>query len=273
LIHLIPVKFELYLTIMSHVKAYTVGGIGSQPGLDNVVSVARGHPIALDPAGSERIKKESPPPKSFQAEGDSDGSAVAAAASTSSLSAEQTRAVLITRLLSLMNGKTGVRLQVAEFLTELLNQNIVPAVPAADDAAALGAVADACKGLGSIVGSSQQLSAALEAAGVAAPGISAAERAAISSGAAASAGVGSLVIVGGKQLLTVVTAVAALSCEAAGAQVRLLCASGLLYFSRSAAEGQPVHAQLNCATAATAGSTALIKHSGIACVCTVLLTP
>jgi hypothetical protein len=206
---------------MSHVKAYTVGGIGSQPGLDNVVSVARGHPIALDPAGSERIKKESPAPKAFQAEADSDGPAVAAAASTASLSAEQARAVLITRLLSLMNGKTGVRLQVAEFLKELLNQNIVPAVPAADDAAALGAVAGACKGLGSVAGSSQQLSTALEAAGIHAPGISAAERAAISSGAAASAGVGSLVIVGGKQLLTVVTAVAALSCEAAGAQVRM----------------------------------------------------
>jgi hypothetical protein len=197
-----------------------VGGIGSQPGLDNVASVARGHPIALDPAGSERIKRESPAPKSFQAEGDSDAPATVVAASTSSgLNAEQARAVLITRLLSLMNGKTGVRLQVAEFLKELLNQNIVPALPAADDAAALGAVADACKGLGSIAATSQQLSAALEASGVSAPGISAAERAAISNGAAASAGVGSLVVVGAKQLLTVVTAVAALSCEAAGAQV------------------------------------------------------
>jgi hypothetical protein len=204
---------------MSHVKAYSVGGIGSQPGLDNVVSVARGHPIALDPAGSERIKRESPAPKAFQAEGDSDAPTVAAASSSSSLNAEQARAVLITRLLSLMNGKTGVRLQVAEFLKELLNQNIVPALPAADDAAALGAVADACKGLGSVAATSQQLSAALEAANIAAPGISAAERAAISNGAAASAGVGALVIVGAKQLLTVVTAVAALSCDAAGAQV------------------------------------------------------
>jgi histidine ammonia-lyase len=118
-----------------------------------------------------------------------------------------------------MNGKTGVRLQVAEFLKELLNQNKVPALPAADDAAALDAVADACKGIGSVAAASQQLSAALEAADISAPGISAAERAAISNGAAASAGVGSLVIVGAKQLLTVVTAVAALSCEAAGAQV------------------------------------------------------
>jgi hypothetical protein len=206
---------------MSHVKAYSVGGIGSQPGLDNVASVARGHPIALDPAGSERIKRESPAPKAFQAEGDSgDAPATEAAASSSfSLNAEQARAVVITRLLSLMNGKTGVRLQVAEFMKELLNQNIVPALPAADDAAALGAVADACKGLGSVAATSQTLSAALKAAGISAPGISAAERAAISNGAAASAGVGSLVVVGAKQLLTVVTAVAALSCEAAGAQV------------------------------------------------------
>eukprot|EP00882_Tetradesmus_deserticola_P020409 GHRQ01022049.1.p1 GENE.GHRQ01022049.1~~GHRQ01022049.1.p1 ORF type:complete len:261 (+),score=74.95 GHRQ01022049.1:176-958(+) len=204
---------------MSHVKAYTVGGIGSQPGLDNVVAVARGFPIALDHAGSERIKKESPPPKAFQAEGDSKAPAAVAAASTTSLRAEQARAVLITRLLSLMNGKTGVRLQVAEFLKELLNQNVVPALPAADDATALDAVADACKGLGRVAGTSQQLDAALEAAGISPPGISTAERAAVGNGAAASAGVGSLVVVGAKQLLTVVTAIAALSCEAAGAQV------------------------------------------------------
>lgn len=205
---------------MAHAKAFNVGGIGAQPGLDDVVRVALGHLIALDPAGSERIKKESPPPKSFEAEGETE---TIAAAGQPCLSAEQARAVLVTRLMSLMNGKSGVRLQVAEFLRDLLNKNIVPAIPAADDATALAAVADACKGLGSVAGASQQLSAAVEAAGIPVPGISAAERAAISSGAAAAAGVSSLVIVGAKQLLTVVTAVAALSCEAAGAQVSQAC--------------------------------------------------
>jgi len=55
-------------------------------------------------------------------------------------------------------------------------------------------------------------------ASISVPSISAAERAAVIGGAAASAGVGSLVIVAGRQLLAGATAVAALSCEAAGAQ-------------------------------------------------------
>lgn len=210
-------------------KVFTVGGIGQQPGLDDVVKVALGLHISLDTAGSERIKKDSPPPKSFEAE--PTGQPTTAADGVQYLTHEQARAVLITRLLSLMNGKSGVRLQVAEYMKELLNHSITPVIPAADDAAALSAVADACKGQGSYVNgesdSQEALSAAVEAAGIQAPSVSAAERVAISSGASASAGVGSLVIVGAKKLLTVVTAIAALSCEAAGAQVRCNCCPAL----------------------------------------------
>lgn len=210
---------------MSHTKPLTVGGIGATPGLDDVVSVARGHQIALDAAGSERIKKESPPPKSFEPEPASDTPAAAVTDNSSQdpwpacLSNQQARAVLITRLLSLMNGKSGVRLQLAEFLKELLNKDIIPSLPAADDRSALAAVANACKGEGITASSQQPFGAAAEAAGISPPGISAAERAAVTSGAAAAAGVGSLMIVAGRQLLTAVTAVSALSCEAAGAQV------------------------------------------------------
>jgi hypothetical protein len=222
---------------MSHTKPLTVGGIGATPGLDDVVSVARGHLIALDPAGSERIKKESPPPKAFEAEPASEQPAAAVTDSSSQdpwptcLTNKQSRAVLITRLLTLMNGRSGVRLQLADFLKELLNKDLLPTLPATGDASVLTAVANACKGEGSTAAapsngaaaSSQQqaFAAAAEAAGLTPPGISATERAVLTSGAAAAAGVGSLTIVSARQLLTAVTAVAALSCEAAGAQVRL----------------------------------------------------
>lgn len=219
---------------MSHTKPLTVGGIGATPSLDDVVSVARGHLIALDTAGSERIKKESPAPKSFQPEPASEQAEQADSSNSSQgpgpacLTHKQARAVLITRLLTLMNGKSGIRLQLADFLKELLNKDILPVLPAADDASALTAIADACKGEGSTVAASnsataaaaqQTLAAAAEAAGISTPGISAAERAVLASGASAAAGVGSLVIVSARQLLTAVTAVSALSCEAAGAQV------------------------------------------------------
>lgn len=228
---------------MAH-KAFTVGGIGQQPGLDDVVKVALGLQIALDTAGSERIKKESPPPKSFETE--PSGEQAVAADGLQYLNREQARAVLVTRLMSLMNGKSGVRLQVAEFLKELLNQGVTPALPAASDAAALAAVADACKSHGSCVSNGdnglQALSAAAEIAGIQLPGVSAAERVAISSGASASAGVASLVIVGAKKLLTVIAAIAALSCEAAGAQVRLRAASILASMVQTAATPSAVAA-------------------------------
>lgn len=219
---------------MSHTKPLVVGGIGATPSLDDVVSIARGHLIVLDSAGSERIKKESPAPKSFQAEPASEQS-TAAATDTSSqgpwptcLTHKQARAVLITRLMTLMNGKSGVRLQLADFLKELLNKDLLPALPATHDRSVLTAVANACKGEGSTAASSngtaaaaaqQAFAAAAEAAGVSCPGISAAERAVVASGASAAAGIGCLMIVSARQLLTAVTAVTALSCEAAGAQV------------------------------------------------------
>ncbi|KAF8060498.1 histidine--tRNA ligase [Scenedesmus sp. PABB004] len=199
-------------------KSFTVGGVGAAPGVDDVARIALGgQPVALDAAGAERIKRESPPPKAFEPEPESP----APAGGGPALSAQQARAVLATRLMSLMAGKSGVRLAVADFLAALLNAGLPPALPAADDASALGALADACKGLGGLAADpARPLAAAAAAAGLSPPGLSAAERAAISAGASASAGVASLVIVGTRQLLGAVTAVAALACEAAGAQTK-----------------------------------------------------
>jgi histidine ammonia-lyase len=136
-----------------------------------------------------------------------------------------------------MNGKSGIRLQLADYLKELLNKDILPVLPAADDMSALTAVANACKGEGSTTAAAAQqtLAAAVEAAGISLPGLSAAERAVLASGASAAAGVGSLVIVSARQLLTAVTAVSALSSEAAGVQA----SAGPLVIKHSAAPDWP----------------------------------
>jgi histidine ammonia-lyase len=207
--------------------ALLVGGVGAPPGLDDVAKVAHGLPIVLDTAGSDRIKKDSPPPKAFEPEAaDANGAADAPSTPGAALPLEQARAVLVVRLLSIMNGKSGCRLQVAEFLKDLLNFGITPAMPATttEDAQLLSVLAGTCKAEGLCLspeaGALQPLQQALVAAGLEAPGLSAAERAVLTSGASASAGIGALVVVAGRQLLAAATAVAALSCEAFGAQVR-----------------------------------------------------
>jgi hypothetical protein len=200
-------------------KAFSVGGVGAQPTLDDVVRVAGGLPIALDHAGSERIKKESPAPKNFAAEAHQPSPAQQQGAA---LSAEQARAVIIVKLLAIMNGKSGARLQLVEYLAGLLNNGITPPLPAAaEDDAVLGALADACHPEGAA-----PIAAQLEAAGLSAPAVSSAERVVLESGASASAGVGALAVQAGKTLLSIATAVAALSCEAFGAQVGCWRAGG-----------------------------------------------
>jgi histidine ammonia-lyase len=220
-------------------KAFTIGGIGAQPTLDDVVKIAQGGiTVALDAAGAERVKKESPPPKSFQPESFEPPSA-SNAASAQLLDVSQTRAVLATRLLTIMNGRSGTRVQVAEFLVSLLNSNILPALPAAPaDAAVLSHLADACYGSGATIlapspaaaaadghvpagsaAAGPALADALAATGLTAPGLSATERVVLSTGSAAAAGAAALAVQGGKKLQTLATATAALSCEVLGVQV------------------------------------------------------
>lgn len=61
-------------------------------------------------AGAERVKKDSPSPKSFEPE--AAPAAGGGDAAGGRLSAAQARAAVAVRLLTVMNGKTGVRLQV-----------------------------------------------------------------------------------------------------------------------------------------------------------------
>jgi histidine ammonia-lyase len=195
-------------------KAFSVGGVGAQPALDDVVKVAYGLTIALDNAGSERIKKESPAPKSFEAE----VYQPSAAEPGQLLTAEQARAVIIVKLLAIMNGKSSMRLQVADYLAGLLNNNVLPKLPvSAEDETVLSALADACQTEGAAA-----MAGALQSAGISAPTISSNERVILRSGASASAGIGALTVQAGRTLLSTATAVAALSCEAFGAQVRTI---------------------------------------------------
>ena len=201
---------------MSTSKVLHLGGVGAAPSLDDVVKVASGLHVALDCAGADRLKKYSVPPKAFQPE--SDGPVEAAHQLLSHCLTEQdTRASIAALLMTVTNGRSGVRLQIAEYLCHLLNRGVVPALPSSG-AAAMAALADACKGLG-VTSSGRAMAEQLAACDIIAPGISSSERTLLSSSHPAAAGIGSLVVTSSKKLLSAATAVAALSLESAGAQV------------------------------------------------------
>lgn len=200
------------------------GGAGATLTLEQVLAVVQGAEVVLDAAAAQRLKKESPAPKAFQAE---PAPASPAASTCSALDRSQARAALFFKLLALINGRSGVRLAVAEALAGLLNRGATPVLPAAAaDREALASLAAFLQGVGSATGpDGAQLSAAdaLTAGGGEAPGLSAAERAVISDGQAASAGTAALCAQAGKLLLSVANAVAALSAEALQADVSSEC--------------------------------------------------
>ena len=71
---------------MAAAKAFSIGGVGAAPNVDDVAALALGQVrLELDAAGADRIKKESPPPKSFAPEPPAgDGGAATGGASGSS---------------------------------------------------------------------------------------------------------------------------------------------------------------------------------------------
>lgn len=207
---------------MAH-RPVILGGAGATFSLDELLKVVHGNEVALDHAAAERVKKESPPPKAFQAE-QAPAAAPAADGSGPWLDGPQARAALLYKLLSLINGRSKVRLAVVEALAALLNSHVTPALPASDaDCAALAALAAALQGVGSTLGSGGRaaggLADALAAAGLAAPGLSTAERAVVEDGLSASGGSGAICVQAGKLLLAVANSVAALGAEALQAEV------------------------------------------------------
>ncbi|KAL4859038.1 Histidine--tRNA ligase [Chlorella vulgaris] len=210
--------------------AVIAGGAGSTMSLDQVLAVVHGAEVVVDRAAALRVKKNSPAPKSFQPE--EAPAAASDAAAVASLKQALVRAAMFYKLLSLVNGKSGVRLAVVESLAALLNACVVPALPAADsDAASLAALAAFLQGVGSAVaadGTQQKASDALAAAGIQSPpGLSAAERAVMQDGQSAAAGTAAICCHAGKLLLATANAVAVLSAEALQADVKALDAEGV----------------------------------------------
>lgn len=217
-------------------KAFCIGVASSQPTVDDVVRVALGQVlIEIEPNAAARLKQESPAPKAFALE-----AADLAASSPMDLStptdqvltAHQAAAVLFTRLLSLVNGRSGVRLQLCEHLVQNLNRRVLPALavhPIAQDKQILRLLANTCcygqgqrlssASAGDSSGDDSSMASAFTQLQLSPPGLSAAERLVLEGGSAVSAGLGALTVQGGKQLLSTATAVLALSCEALGAQV------------------------------------------------------
>lgn len=190
--------------------------------LVQVLAVVQGAEVVLDGVAAQRVKKESPPPKAFQAE-----EPPTAAPTGPPLDRAQTRAALFFKLLSLVNGRSGVRLAVAEALVALLNSGVLPALPDADaDADSLAALAAFLQGVGACVleaGEKVDAPSALAKAGLeSAPGLSAQERSVLTDGQSCAAGTAALCCGAGRQLLAAANAVAALSAEALQADVSLL---------------------------------------------------
>ena len=200
-------------------KVFIVGA--GQPTLEDVLRVVVGQEIAVDAAAAHRIKKDSPAPKAFQTEAaPEDGDPEPA----DCLDHAQTRAALFFKLQSLINGKSKVRADVVQALASMLNAKVDPLLLIGSvDGVALSALANGLHGVGTAAFKGQVLpiAEALQSAGITPPGLSADERATIQDGQSVSAGTGAICVQAGKALITVATALAALSAEALQADVRI----------------------------------------------------
>jgi len=200
-------------------KAYIVGG--GQTSLEDVLRVVAGNQIQVDAAAAHRIKKESPPPKTFEPEvppTNSDDEI------TQYLDYAQTRAALFYKLQTLINGKSKCRVDIVQTLEAMLNAQVYPSLPLGPtDGVALHALANAFHGVGTATAGDNVLPLleALKTAGIeTVPGLSVEERAVLEDGQAVSAGTGAICTQSGKALVNIATAVAALSAEALQADVK-----------------------------------------------------
>ncbi|KAH7618937.1 putative Histidine--tRNA ligase, cytoplasmic [Nannochloris sp. 'desiccata'] len=199
-------------------KAYIVGA--GQRSLEDVLRVVVGHQIQVDAAAAHRIKKESPPPKSFEKEAPPTNGDVT---TTERLDCAQTRAALFFKLQTLINGKSKCRVDIVQTLEAMLNTQVYPSLPlGATDGVALHALANAFHGIGTATaGGNVPILEALKTAGIETlPGLSVEERAVLEDGQAVSAGTGAICTQSGKALVNIATAVAALSAEALQADVK-----------------------------------------------------
>lgn len=117
---------------MAAVRHVVVGGVGASLSLDDIARVARGEEVVIDTAAAERIKKESPAPSKGASSVPTPSNEpsevptltgevpVTDAGMTVSLTGEQTRAAVLARLMSLVNGHSKVSPPHQRFMASLI---------------------------------------------------------------------------------------------------------------------------------------------------------
>lgn len=203
---------------MASARTVYLGGIGSSVTADDVAAIAAGVPVQLDSAALDRLKKESPPPKSFQPLTQPPEPLGPEDDPSPPLSTRHARATITLKLLELLHGKSKARPALASYLGDLLNTLPALRLPSVSDAVALRALSCACMGVGT-VDSGAQLDAALVAAQQQPPGISQGEAIALDAGRAPGGGVACCALVSSRATLSAATVIAALTAEALKADV------------------------------------------------------
>jgi hypothetical protein len=200
-----------------------IGAAGSTLSDRDIARMARGGDVVLDVAASERLKKDSPPKGSTSAASSAD---VAAAANDGAawLTVSKTRAVLLARLLPLVNGSSKTRLGVIELIARILRSepHLEELLPAAADAVAMQRLAVVLPQRAAAATDASALTTA-ERAVVDSSGLTADECRALAIGQSAAVGLAAVAIADMRQLLTATSAVMALSAEALQADVRYSC--------------------------------------------------
>ena len=182
-------------------SAVVVGVVTGTADLQTILDVAKGQSVALDGATADRLKKESPAPKDFKPEAESQ----AAQSSDVALDSLDARAVVFCRLISLAIGSTKLRPAVVQSLVDMLNSHEQLHLDyGSSDVATLSQIADAT-------------------AKLSAPGLSADERSVLQSGQAVTLGVAAIATKRAINSMLAATAVASLTAEALQAQV---CTTG-----------------------------------------------
>lgn len=195
--------------------ALIVGGVGSAATLTDVARVARGGAVQLDSAVSKRIGKQSDDKAALHHVATTPDEADSAAGATSrQLRDAQARAAVVAHLLPLVNGNSGVRLE----LVELLVRQLAAGAPslhvyASSDAAIAGQILAAVAPLSGFQPTGPEEP-------VLSSGISAAESATLRLGQSSAAGIAALAIADASLLVAAAAPmVTALSAEALQAQV------------------------------------------------------
>ena len=198
-----------------------IGAAGSTLSDQDIARVARGVDVVLDTAACERLKKDTPPKGATAVASSADLAADAHDdVATAWLTAPQTRAVLLARVLPLVNGSSKMRLGVIELVVRLLRSEaqLDRLLPVAAERAAMQRLAAVLPQQAAAAGA-QDLSTA-EQAVIDSGGLTADERDVLATGQSVAVGLAAVALASMRQLLAATSAVTALSAEALQADVR-----------------------------------------------------